>query len=102
MKNYGCRFSLDDFGTGRSSYEHLWQLSVDFVKIDGVFVKELDTNLRDYAMVKCITDIGQLLGKKAIAEHVENGAILSKLNEIGLDYAQGNGVEKPILLQQLS
>ncbi len=102
MKDYGCRFSLDDFGTGHSSYEYLRHLSVDFVKIDGMFVKELETNPSDYAMVKSITEIGHFMGKKAIAEFVESEAILDKLKEIGVDYAQGNVVEEPMLLRQLS
>jgi len=102
MKDYGCRFSLEDFGTGNSSYEYLRQLAVDFVKIDGMFVKDLETNPSDYAMVKSITEIGHLMGKKAIAEFVENETTLDKLKEIGVDYAQGNVVEKPMLLQQLS
>jgi len=75
---------------------------VDFVKIDGMFVKDLETNPSDYAMVKSITEIGHLMGKKAIAEFVENETTLDKLKEIGVDYAQGDVVEKPMLLQQLS
>jgi diguanylate cyclase (GGDEF)-like protein len=102
MKDYGCRFSLDDFGTGHSSYEYLRNLSVDFVKIDGMFVRELHTSSNDYAMVKSITEIGHLMGKKTIAEFVESQAILDKLKEIGVDFAQGNAVEKPMLLQELN
>jgi diguanylate cyclase (GGDEF)-like protein len=102
MKDFGCRFALDNFGTGHSSYEYLRHLPVDFVKIDGMFVKELDINSRDYAMVKSITEIGRFMGKKTIAEFVENESILHKLEEIGVDYAQGSVVEKPMLLQKLS
>lgn len=102
MKDFGCRFSLEDFGTGNSSYDYLRQLSVDFVKIDGMFVKDLETSASDYAMVKSITEIGHYMGKKTIAELVETKATLDKLKEIGVDYVQGSLVEKPMLLQELS
>ena len=96
MKIIGCRFSLDDFGTGLSSYSYLRNLPVDYVKIDGVFVKELEQRTpSDYAVVRSINEIGHYLGKKTIAEFVENDAILTQLREIGVDYAQGYGIEKP-------
>jgi len=101
MKIIGCRFSLDDFGTGLSSYSYLRNLPVDYVKIDGVFVKDLNNNPSDYAVVRSINEIGHYLGKKTIAEFVENDAILSQLREIGVDYAQGYGIEKPGLLSNL-
>ncbi len=101
MKDFGCRFALDDFGTGNSSYDYLQQLAVDFVKVDGMFVKELETSASDYAMVKSIAEIGRYTGKKTIAEDVENEATLNKLKEIGVDYVQGSLVEKPMLLQEL-
>ncbi|MBV1905132.1 MAG: DUF1631 family protein, partial [Pseudomonadales bacterium] len=102
MKIIGCQFSLDDFGTGLSSYSYLRNLPVDFVKIDGVFVKELDNSPTDYAVVKSINEIGHYMGKKTIAEYVENESILKKLIEIGVDYGQGYGIEKPILLSDLN
>src|SRR5262249_39733164 len=74
MKIIGCRFSLDDFGTGLSSYSYLRNLPVDYVKIDGVFVKDLDNSPGDYAVVRSINEIGHYLGKKTIAEYVENDA----------------------------
>ncbi len=101
MKIIGCRFSLDDFGTGLSSYSYLRNLPVDYVKIDGVFVKELVTSPGDYAVVRSINEIGHYLGKKTIAEFVENDEILAQLREIGVDYAQGYGIEKPGLLANL-
>jgi EAL domain-containing protein (putative c-di-GMP-specific phosphodiesterase class I) len=101
MKIIGCRFSLDDFGTGLSSYSYLRNLPVDFVKIDGVFVKELANNAGDYAVVRSINEIGHYLGKKTIAEYVENNAILNQLKEIGVDYAQGWGIERPCRLEEL-
>jgi diguanylate cyclase (GGDEF)-like protein len=101
MKIIGCRFSLDDFGTGLSSYSYLRNLPVDFVKIDGVFVKDIVANPGDYAVVRSINEIGHYLGKKTIAEFVENDAILGQLREIGVDFAQGFGIEKPGLLADL-
>lgn len=102
MKDFGCRFSLEDFGSSDSSYEYLRRLPLDYVKIDRMFVKQLETNPNDYAIVKSITEIGHSMGMKTIAEFVENEATLGKLKEIGVDYAQGYGVEKPMLLQKLS
>ncbi len=102
MKIIGCKFSLDDFGTGLSSYSYLRNLPVDYVKIDGVFVKDLENNPSDYAVVKSINEIGHYMGKKTIAEYVENDAILKLLTEIGIDYGQGYGIEKPLLLNDLN
>ena len=101
MKIIGCRFSLDDFGTGLSSYSYLRNLPVDFVKIDGVFVKDLANNPSDYAVVRSINEIGHQMGKQTIAEFVENDEILEQLKEIGVDYAQGYGIEKPCRLEDL-
>ncbi|MCZ6890843.1 MAG: DUF1631 family protein [Gammaproteobacteria bacterium] len=95
MKIIGCQFSLDDFGTGLSSYSYLRNLPVDYVKIDGVFVKDLAVNPADYAIVKSINEIAHFMGKKTVAEFVENDDILELLREIGVDYAQGFGIEKP-------
>jgi len=88
-------FALDDFGSGLSSYAYLKNLPVDFLKIDGVFIKNMDTNPYDFAVVKSITEIGHFMGKEIIAEYVENDNILSMLREIGVDYAQGYAIAKP-------
>ncbi len=101
MRIIGCSFSLDDFGTGLSSYSYLRNLPVDFVKIDGVFVKGLVDNPADYAVVRSINEIAHYMGKKSIAEFVEDEKILAALKEIGVDYAQGYGVSKPTLLNDL-
>jgi EAL domain-containing protein (putative c-di-GMP-specific phosphodiesterase class I) len=101
MKIIGCQFSLDDFGTGLSSYSYLRNLPVDFVKIDGVFVKDVATNPSDYAVVRSINEIGHYMGKKTIAEFVEDDAALEQLKEIGVDYAQGYRIEKPSPLADL-
>lgn len=101
IRRYGCKFSLDDFGSGYSSYAYLKNLDVDYLKIDGVFVKDLAINTVDFAMVKSMNEIGHSLNMETIAEYVEDDAILQKLSEIGVDYAQGYGVQKPILLTDL-
>ncbi len=95
LKGRGCVFALDDFGSGLSSFAYLKNLAVDFLKIDGVFVKHILDGPIDLAMVKSINDIGHVMGKKTIAECVENEAILRKLQEIGVDYAQGYAVGRP-------
>ena len=95
VKKTGCMFALDDFGSGLSSYAYLKNLPVDFLKIDGVFIKNMDTNPYDFAVVKSITEIGHFMGKEIIAEYVENDSILSMLREIGVDYAQGYAIAKP-------
>ena len=101
MKNLGFKFALDDFGTGLSSYKYLKALPVDYLKIDGSFIKNLDTDINDFAMVKSINDMAHLMGKKTVAEYVENDEILERLREIGVDYAQGYGIEKPMLLNNV-
>jgi diguanylate cyclase (GGDEF)-like protein len=100
MKKAGCQFSLDDFGSGYSSYTYLKNLPVDFLKIDGAFVREMDKNPSDFAVVKSISEIGHFMGKKIIAEAVENKTVLNRLREIGVDYAQGFIIEKPQPLEQ--
>ncbi|GBL47543.1 diguanylate cyclase/phosphodiesterase [Sulfuriferula multivorans] len=101
IKAYGCRFSLDDFGSGYSSFAYLKGLKVNYLKIDGAFVRDMLKDPADYAMVKSMHEIGHSLGLLTIAEYVENDAILAKLKEIGIDYAQGYGIEKPMPLHQL-
>jgi len=97
LKELGCRFSLDDFGSGLSSFAYLKNLPVDFLKIDGVFVKDIVDDPIDLAMVKSINEVGHAMGKRTIAEHVENEAILEtlKLPEIRVDYVQGYGIARP-------
>ena len=101
LKVIGCRFSLDDFGTGLSSFSYLKNLPVDYLKIDGSFVKEIVHSTADYWLVKTINEVGHFLGKKTVAEYVENEEILKRLQEIGLDYAQGFGIEKPKPLNEI-
>ena len=101
LQKIGFRFALDDFGSGLSSFAYLKNLPVDFLKIDGLFVKDIADDPIGFAMVKSINEIGQLLGKQTVAEFVENDAILLKLKEIGVDYAQGYGIGIPRPIDEL-
>lgn len=98
LKKLGCLFALDDFGSGLSSFGYLKNLPVDFLKIDGQFVKDIVDDPIDAAMVRSINEIGRVMGMKTIAEFVENDAILECLSQIGVDYAQGYGVARPVPL----
>jgi diguanylate cyclase (GGDEF)-like protein/PAS domain S-box-containing protein len=95
LKEIGCLFALDDFGTGVSSFNYLKNLPVDFIKIDGSFIREIHKDPIDFAMVRSINEIGQVMGKQTIAEFVENDAILKVLRSIGIDYAQGYAIGRP-------
>ncbi len=101
IRRLGHHFALDDFGSGMSSYGYLRRLPVDFLKIDGVFVKDIDKNPEDCAIVRSITEIGHFMGKQIIAEYVENEAILERLREIGVDFAQGYHTGRPRLLSEI-
>jgi len=98
LKKIGCLFSLDDFGTGLSSFNYLKTLPVDFLKIDGSFVREVHKNSIDFTMVRSINDLCKVMGKKTIAEFVENAEILDILADLGVDYAQGYAIGMPELL----
>ncbi len=95
LKELGCKFALDDFGSGLSSFGYLKHFPVDFLKIDGAFVKEILHSDIDCEMVRSINQIGHLTDKRTIAEFAENTAIIDKLREIGVDYAQGYGISQP-------
>lgn len=98
LKGMGCSFSLDDFGSGLSSFGYLKRLNVDYLKIDGSFVRLMLDDDKDYALVKSINQVGKEMGMKTIAEFVENEALHNKLIEMGVDYSQGYGIAKPVPL----
>jgi diguanylate cyclase (GGDEF)-like protein len=97
----GCRFALDDFGSGMSSYSYLKRLPVDYLKIDGAFVKDMLRNPHDMAIVKSINEIAHFMGKQTIAEYVETPEIRERLVELGVDYVQGYAVERPGFLDEI-
>ena len=101
LQNHGCSFALDDFGSGLSSYAYLKNLPVDFLKIDGMFVKDIVSDPTNHAMVESINHIGHVMGRKTIAEFVENQAIVEMLGNLGIDYMQGYGIAKPRPLAEL-
>jgi len=92
LKVLGCRFSLDDFGSGLSSFAYLKALPVDFLKIDGVFIRDIANNAINRAMVKAINEVGHVMGLSVVAEYVEDEPTLAVVRELGLDYAQGYAV----------
>ncbi len=101
VKALGCLFSLDDFGSGLSSFAYLKNLPVDFLKIDGSFVKDIADDPMDLAMVQAINAIGHVMGLKTIAEYVASQAIADKLRAIGVDYGQGFHLGRPQPLAEL-
>jgi diguanylate cyclase (GGDEF)-like protein len=98
LRAQGCRFALDDFGSGFSSFAYLKNLPVDYLKIDGNFIRDLARSPSDCAIVAAINQAAHALGIRTIAEWVENDATLRKLREIGVDYAQGLGIAAPVPL----
>ncbi|NQD94054.1 DUF1631 family protein [Pseudomonas sp. CrR25] len=95
LQRAGCTFSIDDFGVGFSSFDYLKRLPVDYVKIDGSFVKEIERSSSDLAMVRSINEIAHALGRRTVAEYVETPGIRTLLADMGVDYVQGFGVQKP-------
>ncbi|MEG4243897.1 EAL domain-containing protein [Microcoleus sp. MON2_D6] len=96
LKKIGCCFALDDFGSGLSSFAYLMNLPVDYLKIDGAFVKNISHNLISQALVEGFNGIAHAMNLETIAEFVEDETILEKLREIGVDYAQGYGIARPV------
>ena len=95
LRDDGFLFALDDFGSGLSSFAYLKSLPVDFLKIDGIFVKDIHTDRINYAMVKAIQDMSVVLNKRTIAEYVDNEHVVELLTEMGVDYGQGFYLGKP-------
>jgi len=102
LKQLGCVFALDDFGTGLSSFGYLKSLPVEYLKISGLFVKDIMDDTIDLAMVKSINEIGHVMGKKTIAESVESEEVLARLRELGVNYAQGYALGKPVMIEDVS
>ncbi|MBK6738602.1 MAG: DUF1631 family protein [Haliea sp.] len=102
FRNIGCKFSIDDFGTGPASHNYLRELPVDYVKIDGSFITGIHINRNDYAMARSINDLAHFLGQETIAESVENDEIIVKLEELGVDYLQGWGIGRPKPLSEVT
>ena len=100
LKDIGCKFALDDFGSGHCSFLYLRDLPVDYLKIDGALVREVVRDPISASFVRSIEDIGRLLGKHTVAEHVESRAILDTVKDIGVDFVQGFhvGVPKPLAI----
>ncbi|MGS0682426.1 putative bifunctional diguanylate cyclase/phosphodiesterase [Shewanella sp. 125m-7] len=99
LRKRGFAFALDDFGSGFASYGYLKEMPVDYVKIDGCFVKNLAHNAKDYAIVKSVNDVCRVMGIETVAEFVENQEIIDKLEVIGINYAQGYGIGRPQALE---
>ncbi len=95
LREKGCKVALDDFGSGLSSFAYLKELPIDYLKIDGLFVKDIAVDNIDKAFVESINQIGQVMGLETIAEFVENDEIMEILTDIGVNYAQGYGIHKP-------
>jgi EAL domain-containing protein (putative c-di-GMP-specific phosphodiesterase class I) len=95
LRGLGCRFALDDFGTGFCSFGQLRALDVDFIKIDGSFVRDMQTSPLSAEVVSSITRIAHLLHKRTIAEHTENESVRAALAALGVDYAQGFAIDRP-------
>ena len=99
LKKLGCKFSLDDFGSGLSSFTYLKNLPVDYLKIDGQFIRNVAEDVVDESMVRAINQVGQAMGIETIAEQVETKEVLSKLSELGIEFAQGYYIARPTSVQ---
>jgi diguanylate cyclase (GGDEF)-like protein/PAS domain S-box-containing protein len=101
LRTLGCKIALDDFGSGLSSFGYLKTLPVDYLKIDGIFIRDMESDPMDEAMVRSINEVAHVLGKETIAEFVESQAIMDKLAAIGVDYGQGYFIDKPMPIDMM-
>ena len=95
VKEMGCKIAIDDFGSGYSNFERISQLEVDYVKIDGSLIKNIDTNQNNEILVQTIVDFSKKIGIKTIAEFVHSESVYKKVKELGIDYAQGYYIGEP-------
>jgi EAL domain-containing protein (putative c-di-GMP-specific phosphodiesterase class I) len=102
LQRHGCRFTLDDFGVGSSSYTSLKSMKLDYLKIDRALVSEIGTSMIDEALVRSILETGSFLGIKTVAGYIEDAALLDKLVEMGVDCVQGHLIGKPRPLESLT
>ena len=101
LHKLGCSFSVDDFGSGFSSFSYLKDLPADYIKLDGSFIKNLHQDTVDQTLVRSMIQVIQALGKKAVAEYVENEEILNILKEMGIDFVQGYHIGHPVPVEKL-
>ena len=101
IKKLGAKFSLDDFGTGLSSFSYLKQFPVDYLKIDGEFIRDIIGDEKSFVFVRSMAEVGHCLDMKVIAEFVESDTMFGKLREASIDYIQGYHVGKPVEIQTL-
>ena len=102
LSEVGCQFALDDFGAGRGSHDCLKQLLVNYVKIDGAFIRNVATNNADLAVVQSINEVANFMGKKTIAKQVDSEDALTKLREVGVDFVQGFHVDEPVYFEAIT
>ena len=101
LRAMGCPIALDDFGSGMSSFSYLRNLPIDFLKIDGAFIRNINVDPIDFAMVETIHRIGGIMGVRTVAECVENESVLAALALIGVDFVQGFHIGRPMPLDQI-
>jgi EAL domain-containing protein (putative c-di-GMP-specific phosphodiesterase class I) len=101
LRGIGCTFALDNFGSGLSNFSFLKNLKIDFIKIDGNLVRDISEDRVDHGIVESINSMAHLLGIKTIAESVDSDAVMQKLKLLGINYAQGDILARPELLDQL-
>jgi EAL domain-containing protein (putative c-di-GMP-specific phosphodiesterase class I) len=102
LRQIGCPMALDDFGSGMASFAYLRGFPVDYLKIDGEFVQDMTTDAVDYEIVEAIHNVGRVVGIKTVAESVEDADILAALLLIGVDFAQGYHINRPVPMMDIA
>lgn len=102
LRDIGCSFSLDDFGTGFSTFSYLKQFPAESIKVDGSFILHLDKSKEDQAVVRAITEVAKALGKQTVAEYVESESVFNLLGGLGIDYAQGYFISRPLTVEKIT